>query len=141
MKDTVLGRPAPRWSDCWYLHLEYHDGGAGKHDIATLIHAGCGRGQCLEKLPSGGTASPTFAQKISHGDFQRNSLGAGYSLVSIMATFTDAPVSTGIRKRLSWIDDYDRRDARLNGSTSVAIATNDLADNLGAGAFSVGITE
>lgn len=25
----------------------------------------------LEKLPSGGTASPTFAQKISHGDFQR----------------------------------------------------------------------
>ena len=80
---------------------------------------------------------PSTIAEVDPDKFSK-SLGSGYSLVSIIATFTDAPVSTGIRKRLPWIDDYDRRDARLNGSTSVAIATNDLADNLGAGAFSVG---
>ncbi|EZP82419.1 hypothetical protein BV97_01916 [Novosphingobium resinovorum] len=80
---------------------------------------------------------PSTVEEVSPKNFAKI-LGAGYGLTRITATFTDNAVSRGIRKRLSWIDDYDRRDSRLNGSTSTAIWTNDLSDNLEAGAFIAG---
>jgi hypothetical protein len=62
--------------------------------------------------------------------------GKGVSLKRITVQITDDPVTGGIEKRLGWLGDYHRRNARLNGSTNIAISTNDLADNLGAGSFS-----
>ncbi len=49
---------------------------------------------------------------------------------------TRDPVTTGIEKRFpSWFEDLTRRKARLNGSTSIAIATDKLDDNLSPGSF------
>lgn len=39
--------------------------------------------------------------------------GAGYRLKSLTVQFTDAPVSLGIRKRLSWLEDVGRKRGSL----------------------------
>jgi hypothetical protein len=62
--------------------------------------------------------------------------GPGYRLKSLTVQVTDEPVTRGIEKRLGWLSDLQARNARLNGSSSAAISTNDLSDNLGAGNFS-----
>jgi hypothetical protein len=64
------------------------------------------------------------------------SFGSGVTLRRITLQLTDDPMTNGIEKRLGWLGDYHRRNARLNGSTKIAISTNDLADNLGSGNFS-----
>ena len=67
--------------------------------------------------------------------------GPGVALKRIVIETTDDPVTTGIEKRLGWLSDFAMRKARLNGSTSVAISSNDLSDNLESGSFSVGIVK
>ena len=53
----------------------------------------------------------------------------------ITIEITDEPVSRDIEKRLPWLDRYAEEHRRLNGSNSGGIGTNELSDNLGAGAF------
>lgn len=65
--------------------------------------------------------------------------GPGVRLKSITVEITEDPVTWGVAdKHLKWLDALRHRKARLSGSNSIAITTNDLADNLGAGSFSAG---
>ena len=88
----------------------------------------------------GDANDPSTVEEINPDAFGAT-IGPGYSLRSLSATFTDEPISTGIRKRLPWLDDYRRRNARLSGSSSIAIETNGLADNLETGSFRTGFKE
>lgn len=80
---------------------------------------------------------PTSVEQVDPADLAK-SFGPGYRLASLTVQVTDEPVTMGIRKRLGWLEEYRKNNARLNGSTSAAISTNDLSDNLGTGAFSTG---
>ena len=63
--------------------------------------------------------------------------GEGVKLKSINMEITDAPLTNGkVEQYLPWLKDLASKDARLNGSTSASISTNDLADNLGSRSFS-----
>ena len=65
--------------------------------------------------------------------------GKGVKLKDITLEITDDEVTwVVVDKYLLWLKDFCVRKTRLNGSTSIAIMTNDLADNLGAGSFSTG---
>jgi hypothetical protein len=57
----------------------------------------------------------------------------------ITIEITDEPVTTGIERHLAWLARYQQESRRLSGSSSVAVTTNNLADNLGAGSFRQGI--
>jgi len=60
-------------------------------------------------------------------------------LAAITLEITDEPVTDGrVERVLGWWCDYRKRNARLNGSTSIAISTNELSDILGTGAFRIG---
>jgi len=63
------------------------------------------------------------------------SFGPGYRLKAIVLEKTDDKISDNLKNRIVWLEDYCKRGARLNGSTSVAVATNELSDNLDSGAF------
>lgn len=67
--------------------------------------------------------------------------GAGVKLKGITVEITDEPVTWGIEKVLPWLSDLSIKGASLNGSTSIAVFTNELSDNLGAGSFSTGEKE
>ena len=81
---------------------------------------------------------PTSVQRVDPAELAA-SFGPGVRLKSITLEITDAPVSTGkVEAVLGWWCDYRTRQARLNGSTSIAVSTNDLPDVLGTGAFRIG---
>ena len=66
--------------------------------------------------------------------------GEGVSIKSVTVEITDEPVTQDlVNQYLPWLQEYKAKKARLNGSTSLAIKTNELADNLGTGAFSTGV--
>lgn len=78
---------------------------------------------------------PNSVARVDPTDFAP-SFEPGVKLKRITVQMVDEPVTAGIEKRLGWLTDYRKRGARLNGSISIAIATNDLSDNLGTGSFS-----
>jgi hypothetical protein len=58
----------------------------------------------------------------------------------IMLETTSDDVTMGIEKRFpAWFQDLVQKKAMLSGSTSIAISTNDLVDNLSPGSFSTEI--
>jgi hypothetical protein len=61
--------------------------------------------------------------------------GKGVRLKDITIEIADEPVTWEIGKTLSWIEKLKNNKERLSGSTSIAIMTNDLSDNLGSGSF------
>jgi hypothetical protein len=81
---------------------------------------------------------PKSVEKVDP-DHLDTTFGKGVTLKRITVQVTDDSVTSGIEKRLGWLRKYARRDARLNGSTSIAISTNEISDNLGAGEFSTEI--
>ncbi len=65
--------------------------------------------------------------------------GPGYALTSLTLETTDEPVTSGrVEKVLGWWCGLRKAGARLSGSTSIAITSNELVETLGAGAFKVG---
>lgn len=81
---------------------------------------------------------PTSVQSVDPEGLSKT-FGEGFALKNIEIEVTDKELGWGVVNRyLNWLEKYKNKKARLNGSTSVAIFTNDLADNLGTGAFSTG---
>ena len=68
--------------------------------------------------------------------FEVSPESVGVSRITI--EIADDNVTQGIAQRLPWLDRYRDEGRRLNGNQSIAISTNDLADNLGPGSFKVG---
>ena len=65
--------------------------------------------------------------------------GPGVSLKKITLEITDGDVTEGkIESVLGWWCDLRKKRARLNGSTSIGIADNELSNNLGTGSFRIG---
>ncbi len=56
----------------------------------------------------------------------------------IVIEITDEVITKNMEFYLPWHEEYKNKKARLNGNTSTVIFTNELADNLGTGAFSIG---
>lgn len=62
-----------------------------------------------------------------------------HRLSSIALAITGETVTQGrVEAVLGWWCDYRKKRARLNGSNSIAVSTNELSDNLGTGAFRIG---
>ena len=89
------------------------------------------------KLVKGGRFS-VEAQKYLMEDNFEELFGDGVSLKSISVEITDESVTWGIDEVLPWLTALKKNKARLNGSNSVAVFTNELTDNLGAGNFKIG---
>lgn len=85
-------------------------------------------------------ADPATVERVDPADLAA-SFGAGVSLKRLTLQATDKAVTSGITARLPWWQELRAKKARLNGSTSIAISTNDLADNIGPGEFSTGISK
>ena len=83
----------------------------------------------------GDIKDPKGVALVDPDDLEK-SLGPGVTLRRITVQITADPVTTGIEKRLGWLRDLRAQNARLNGSSSAAISTNELSDNLGSGSFS-----
>ncbi|MBL8637484.1 MAG: hypothetical protein JNN09_03190 [Alphaproteobacteria bacterium] len=64
--------------------------------------------------------------------------GKGVKIKDVTIEMTDEDITWGIDSYLAWLSDLANKQARLNGSTSIAISTNDLSDNLGPGSFKIG---
>jgi len=64
--------------------------------------------------------------------------GPGYRITRTTIEVTDEPLSTGIEKKLPWLAELFKKRARLNGSNSIGIFTNELSDRLGSGDFKIG---
>ncbi|GJL62233.1 MAG: hypothetical protein NPIRA04_08870 [Nitrospirales bacterium] len=65
--------------------------------------------------------------------------GPGVSLKRITLEITDEDVTEGkVEQVLGWWCALRKKQARLNGSTSVAIMDNELSNNLGTGSFRIG---
>lgn len=84
------------------------------------------------------TKKPETVEEVDPDDLAA-SFGDGYALKALTFQRTNDAVTTGIREKLAWIDRYERRNARLNGDTTIAIKTNEISDNLGTGSFSTRI--
>ena len=83
-------------------------------------------------------SDPTSVQLVDPDDLSAV-FGEGFALRAVTLEITDAPVTSGVVEGvLGWWCEYRTQRARLNGSTSIAISTNDLPDVLGTGAFRVG---
>lgn len=86
----------------------------------------------------GDVADPTTVARVDPDDLAA-SFGPGVALRGMTLEITDDPVTKGVVEGvLGWWCDYRTRQARLSGSTSIAVSTNDLPDVLGTGAFRVG---
>lgn len=68
-------------------------------------------------------------------DFFKNFYGDNVKLKNIKVQMTEEPIVWNIEKKLVWLNDIEAKKVRLNGNNSVAIFTNNLSDNLGAGSF------
>ena len=81
---------------------------------------------------------PASVSRVDPDDLAAH-FGPGYALSSITLAITDETVTKGrVEAVLGWWCDYRKKRARLNGSTSIAVSTNELSDNLGTGAFRIG---
>ncbi len=81
---------------------------------------------------------PKSVQPVNQNDLAKT-FGEGFKLENIQIEITDESVTRGnVNRYFWWFSDYKNKKARLNGSTSIAISTNELSDNLGTGAFSIG---
>ena len=81
---------------------------------------------------------PASVARVDPDDLAAH-FGPGYALSSITLAITDEWVTRGrVEAVLGWWCDYRKKRARLNGSTSIAVSTNELSDNLGTGAFRIG---
>ena len=76
---------------------------------------------------------PKSVMKVNSEDFEA-AFGPGVRLKRITMQMTGKPVTQQIERRLKWLPELRKRRARLNGKTG-SIATKELADNLGSGAF------
>lgn len=63
--------------------------------------------------------------------------GTGVTLKDVTIEMTDEDMTWDVGKYLDWLPEIEARKARLNGSTSIAISTNELSDNLGSGSFRI----
>jgi hypothetical protein len=79
---------------------------------------------------------PKSVMKVNSENFEA-AFGPGVRLKRITMQATGKPVTQQIERRLKWLPELRKRRARLNGKTG-AIATRELADNLGSGAFKSG---
>ena len=81
---------------------------------------------------------PKTVQKVEPDNLEMI-FGPGVSLKRITLEITDEPVTEGkIESVLGWWCDFRKKRARLNGSTSIGIADNELSNNLGPGSFRIG---
>ncbi|MCD2175680.1 hypothetical protein [Rhizobium sp. C4] len=81
---------------------------------------------------------PASVKRVDPANLEAT-FGPGYRLNGITLSLTKEPVTKGeVEKVLGWWCEYRTENARLNGSTSIAISTNELPDVLGTGAFRVG---
>ena len=95
----------------------------------------------VDRLPTTVTftnlAEPTSVKLVDPTDLAAT-FGPGYRITKATIEVTDEPLSTGIEKKLPWLSEIYKRRARLNGSTSIGIGTNELSDILGTGNFKIG---
>ncbi|HWU61904.1 MAG TPA: hypothetical protein VN112_07760 [Ensifer sp.] len=82
--------------------------------------------------------NPASVKRVDPANLEAT-FGPGYRLNGITLSLTKEPVTKGeVEKVLGWWCEYRTKSARLNGSTTSAISTNELPDVLGTGAFRVG---
>ena len=80
--------------------------------------------------------NPKSSQGKTNVNHFEKLFGTGVKLKDITLKITDEPITWGeVDKWLPWLNDYKNRGARLSGSNSIAITTNELSDNLGSGSF------
>lgn len=105
----------------------------------TLVYE---RGNCkeAEPLPKECDANPKGSfEKVNRF---KELFGEGVSLKDITLEITDEPIIWGkVDEFLPWLESLRKKKARLNGNTSIAVMTNELADNIGPGSFSRGEKE
>lgn len=81
---------------------------------------------------------PTTVKQVDSANLAAT-FGPGVLLKRITLEITDEPVTEGkIESVLGWWCDLRKKRARLNGSTSIGIADNELSNNLGTGSFRIG---
>lgn len=83
-------------------------------------------------------SNPKSVERVAPANLAAT-FGPGVRLRRITVEMTDGDVTTGIERRFSWWGIYRNEQRRLNGNNSIAMSTNDLADNIGTGTFSVGV--
>ncbi|MBU2340118.1 MAG: hypothetical protein KKE77_02600 [Alphaproteobacteria bacterium] len=111
-------------------------------ESAARIAAGDGVRQQADVAPadypmlatSRDLADPTSVQAANPADFA-SVFEPGYALRRITVRVTDEDVTTGLEKKLEWLDGYRNRTFAGN---RYAVA-NSLADSLGTGSFSTEI--
>ena len=86
----------------------------------------------------GDPRDPKSVEEVGPGTLQAM-FGPGVKLRQIFIEATDEPVTVGIGERFPWFERYRAGRTRLSGSTSIAISTNELPDNLSTGSFAVGL--
>ncbi len=92
------------------------------------------------ELVYGSRFNPSTQKTDPVDDFE-GIFGTGVRLKDITVETTDEPITRGIDKVLPWLEELRKKKARLNGKISIAIFSNDLADNLGVGSFEVGVNK
>ncbi len=81
---------------------------------------------------------PASVKRVKPDDLAA-SFGDNYLLQSITLEMTnEAKSESKVEAVLGWWCDYKTTQKRLSGSSSIAISTNELADNLGSGSFKIG---
>ena len=83
----------------------------------------------------GDLSDPTSVAEVDPDDLAAT-FGEGVRLKRITVQLTDDPVTTGIEKRLAWLDNH--RTQHLDGTSTVSedMTTDDLTARLTAGSFS-----
>lgn len=83
----------------------------------------------------GDEADPMSIEKVDPQNLAAN-FGEGVSLKRITVQATDAPVTTGIEKRLEWMEHYRRKWLNWQSSFVQDLTTAELTARLSAGSFS-----
>jgi hypothetical protein len=83
----------------------------------------------------GDESDPTSVARVDPDDLA-STFGEDYELGGVTVELTDDPVTTGIEKRLGWLDSY--RTRWLDGTSTISedLTTDDLTAHLSAGSFS-----
>jgi hypothetical protein len=77
-------------------------------------------------------------ERVKPGDLGA-SFGPGVYLKRATVEITKDPVTTGIEKRLPWLESLRSRGARLDGDNRVGVRGNELVNVLGPGSFQAGV--
>ena len=95
----------------------------------------------IDRLPTTVTftdlADPKSVKLVDPTDLVAT-FGPGYRITKATIEVTDEPLTHEIEKKLPWLIELYKRHARLNGSNSIGICTNELSDRLGSGDFKIG---